>query len=177
MPLNMREKKKSKPFTPEMKERIKKYADRMVLDAPFKWTPRKEAVLRAYVYDGLSLVAIEKKFKVGRQTLWRWRSRTEWKLKESDLRKEAFELHKRELEGLTGKAIAALDVCVQDDADHKVMLDSAKTILDRVGYPGGVKIEQDIKPTINLYIPDSWGGGQKMVAEKVIEVEAVSDGE
>lgn len=133
------------------------------------WTPRKSAMLRAFIIDGLRLYEIAKKFKCTTSTLSNYRGEDEWKKREAAMKEDVYGLQKTRLASLVDPAIDALQETVRS-SDESIKLRAATEILDRTGYPKGLVIDTEMKPVINLFLP----GHLKGVVD-VIDVEGFED--
>lgn len=125
---------------------------------------RHESILKAQV-EGLSTRELCTEFDISEDVLRVYRSDVLWKTREGELREELQSDRVSRLQTVVGKAIAALDELV-DSPDDALRLRAASDVLDRGGFPKGVKVDVDSKPVINLFLPDH-------LKPKAIEVESV----
>lgn len=84
------------------------------------------------------------------------RSSPIWQDEENKLQQDSLRDSKMRIASLREKAIGALDHCV-GSVDEKIMLASARDILDRTGVKAGQEIDfTGADQTINLYVPENW---------------------
>lgn len=118
-------------------------------------TSRHEAMMRDLVLEGTKANDVAAKYEITASRLSIIRSSPLWQEKENAMREDAFKGQLVRIEGLRDKAIDALNDTVVSD-DEAIKLRSAKEILDRTGIISGMKIDSEMNPTINLYIPNNW---------------------
>lgn len=120
---------------------------------------RHHAILNRLVIDGATPREVAGEFDMEESRLSVIRSSPLWKREEgrlrAELRSQKIDVAVRRLEGLVPDAVDALDECVNQEADPRLRLQSAKEILDRVGV-GNSSITSEFKPVIQLYIPQHW---------------------
>lgn len=129
-----------------------------------KITSRHTAIMRRLVIDGATPNEVCQEFNLTPSRLSVIRKSEIWADKEAEMRREAFLIHKNNLDSLMMPAIEALGDCVES-VDEGIKLRSAKEILDRTGLIAGVRIE-GTKPVIKMYIPKGWNNKEGLTEEE-----------
>lgn len=138
-------------------------------NSPGAWTPRKAAMLRCMVIEGLRPFEIAKKYKCEAGTIGKYRKEEEWIKREAAMKEDVYGLQKIQLGSLVDPAIDALRETVKSE-DEGIKLRAATEILDRTGFPKGLQIDMEMKPVINLFMPEHLLG-------ETVEGEVVDDGD
>lgn len=124
---------------------------------------RHHAILNRLVLDGATPREVAGEFDMEESRLSIIRSSPLWKREEgrlrAELRSQKIDVAVRRLESLVPDAVDALDECVNQEADPRLRLQSAKEILDRVGV-GNSSITSEFKPVIQLFIPKHWNNAE-----------------
>ena len=120
---------------------------------------RHEAMIKDLVIGGLKNQEIEKKYNICSSRLSVLRYSPLWKAREEELQAEysgeVVRVAKNELMKNAHKAAQRMVECLDAD-DEKIMLSSAKEILNRTGVAPIVEDAPVFTPTIQLFIPDSY---------------------
>ena len=110
-------------------------------------------MMRDIVMYGKTNEEVAKKYKVTGNTVRVYRRLDEWVQKEALMKEDVYGAQKMKLAALAEPAIEALGQTLKSE-DESIKLRSATEILDRTGFPKGVQIDIEMKPVINLFMPE-----------------------
>lgn len=134
-------------------------------------SPRHIAIMRMLVLEGAKPMDVAKHFGIPSSSLSVMRSRASWIEREAEMVKEVFKIHRKSLDRLVKPAIKALEDTVKSEKES-MRLKSAIQILDRTGFPAGIRVEMESSPVFNMYIPFGWKDDERQA-----QLEEVIDGE